>query len=431
MNSFAFSVDEVLRAGERISDEVEVYFTESNDLSLEQRESDVSSVFEHAGKSVYIRVLKDHKIGVSGTSDITRWKDCLNAAVSSAKLAEPVPDSFGFSEKCAIPAGDDPFDSGLEISPETANEYLKRMNEGAAMHKESRVVSGSVTLFEGSSVLANSNGVYLERKATDIVLGMDSICEGSTGYEYDSSPFASRINPEKTGERNTFWATASRNGVSIESGKYDVVFSEHVVDSLILELLADAVNGKNVLHGKSIYAGKLGESVANQALSITESPSDKTGSSWRRFDCEATPCRDISIIDKGVLTSLLYDRKTAAMANTQSTASAQKGADGSIFISPHCLRIDAPKGNLLEKPCLYINEVIGAHTANQLTGEFSVETANAFLCEGGRFTKPVKKAMISGNVFEILAKEVTVSEEVKVLGSAVVPKMRISGMQVV
>jgi len=53
-----FSVDEVIRAGEKIADEIEVYFTCSNDLSLEQRESDVSSVFEHAGRSVYIRVLK-------------------------------------------------------------------------------------------------------------------------------------------------------------------------------------------------------------------------------------------------------------------------------------------------------------------------------------------------------------------------------------
>ena len=426
-----FSIENVLRAGEADADEIEVYFTTSNDLSLEQRASDVSSVFEHAGKSVYIRVLKDHKIGVSGTSDITRWKDCLHAALSSAKLAEPVPDSFTFSEKCAVPKGRDPFDVSLEISPETAADYLKRMNEGAAEHKEARVVSGSVTLYEGSSTLANSNGVYLERKMTDISLGMDSICEGSTGYEYDASPFADRLNPEKTGERNTFWATASRNGTAIASGKYDVVFSENVVDSLLLELLCDAVNGKNVLHGKSIYAGRLGDTVANQALSITEVPNDAAGSAWRRFDCEGTPCRDIPVIKNGVLSSFLYDRKTAAAAGTQSTASAQKGADGSVFIGPHCLRIEAPKADLLQKPCLYINEVIGAHTANELTGEFSVETANAFLCEGGQFVRPVKKAMISGNVFEILSKEICVSEEVKALGGAVVPKMRIPDLQVV
>ena len=181
-----FSIDNVIRAGEKIADEVEVYFTESTDLSLEQRESAVSSVFEHAGKSVYIRVVKDNRIGVSGTSDITRWKDCLSAALSSAHLSEPVTGWGGFAEKTAVPKHDNPFDAALEISPETAADYLKRMNDGAAVHPEARVVSGSVTLYEGSSILANSNGVYLERKVTSISLGMDSICEGSTGYEYDS-----------------------------------------------------------------------------------------------------------------------------------------------------------------------------------------------------------------------------------------------------
>lgn len=305
------------------------------------------------------------------------------------------------------------------------------MNEGAKEHAEARVVSGSVTLFEGKSILANSSGIYLERRVTDISLGMDSICEGSTGYASDSSPFSDRLNPEKIGERNTFWSSASRGGITIDSGKYDIVFSEDVVDSLLLSLFCDAVNGRNVLHGKSVYTDRLGESVANQAITIRDVPNDRDGSAWRRFDCEGTAAHPVDIIKSGVLTSFLYDRKTASQAGTQSTASAQKASDGSVYILPHCLRVDAPVADVLEKPCLYVNEVIGAHTANPLTGEFSVEVANAFLCEGGAFTRPVHKAMISANVFEILEKEISISAETRALSGAVVPKMRIPDVQVV
>ena len=86
---------------------------------------------------------------------------------------------------------------------------------------------------------------------------------------------------------------------------------------------------------------------------------------------------------------------------------------------------------MTKEPCLFVREVIGAHTANPLTGEFSVEVANAFLMEDGEFVQPVKKAMIAGNVFEILQQVDGISAETKVFDGAIVPKMRIPSMQVI
>lgn len=424
-------VDKIISSGEKIADEVEVYVTNLQDLSLEQRESAVSSVFEHSGTSVYIRLVKDKKIGVSSTSDISRWKDCLTSALSSAKLSKPVENWKGFAEKTEIINSRNPYDEKITMSPELASELLERMKTGASLHSEARTVSAGVTLLQGDSFIANSNGVALSRKVSGVSLGMDAICENSTGYDYDSSPFLSRLDPEKIGEQTTFWAVSSKNCKPIESKKYDVVFSEDVVSSLVLELFSDAVNGRNVLHGKSIYAGKLGEAVCSEDLSITDIPNDPEGNAWRTFDCEGYPAGNVEIVKNGILNSFLYDSKTAANANTKTTASAQKNSDGSTYISPHNLRIFAPTENVLERPCLFVKEVIGAHTANPLTGEFSVEVANAFLCENGKFETPVKKAMLSGNVFDILKNGFTISKDTKTFDGAVAPKMRIAQMQVI
>ena len=424
-------IDAVLSKGQKLADEVEIFVAGYDDLSVEQREMAVSSVFEHSGQNIYIRVVKNGKMGVSATSDPTKLDACLRSAVSSANLSDVIANWNGFARKGEIPAGKDPVDENLEITPETAVEYLQRMNAGAEKYKEARIVTGGVTLTKGSSVLANTNGVYLERKFTDISLGMDAICEGSTGYDNDSSPFAERIHPEAIGEHTAYFATASRNGKTIESGKYDVVFSEDVVDSLLLELFTEAVNGKNVMTGQSIYAGKLNETVINPKISIRDDPQNPAGDAWRRFDSEGTPAKALDIVKNGVLQTFLYDAKTAAQTGSKNTGHAHRAANGTTIIAPHCLTIDAPNGDVLEKPCMYIKEVIGAHTANPLTGEFSVEVANAFLAEGGSFKEPVRKAMIAGNVFDILKGDILISKGAKAMQGALVPMMRISDLQVI
>ncbi|HJJ47265.1 MAG TPA: metallopeptidase TldD-related protein, partial [Methanocorpusculum sp.] len=279
-------IDAVLSRGQKVADEVEIFVARYDDLAVEQHEREVSSVFEHNGQNIYIRIVKNGKMGVSATSDPTKLDACLRSAVSSANLSDTIPNWRGFVQKGDIPAGKDPVDATMEITSENAVEYLQRMNAGAEMYKEARVVTGGVTLMKGSSVLTNTNGVYLEREFTDISLGIDAICDGSTGYDNDSSPFANRINPEAIGERATFFASASRNGKALKSRKYDVVFSEDVVDSLILELFTEAVNGKNVMTGQSVYAEKLHVPVVSPKISIRDEPQNPAGNAWKRFDSE-------------------------------------------------------------------------------------------------------------------------------------------------
>ena len=146
-------IEAILRQGAKQADEVEVYVSRYEDLSLEQRQMAVSSVFEHAGQNIYIRVVKDGRIGVSATSDPTRIDDCMKSAVSSANLSEKIAGWAGLPDKADIPAGKDPYDDSLEISADTAAEYLSRMNAGAEKYAEARVVTAGVTLIRNDTKL--------------------------------------------------------------------------------------------------------------------------------------------------------------------------------------------------------------------------------------------------------------------------------------
>ena len=75
--------------------------------------------------------------------------------------------------------------------------------------------------------------------------------------------------------------------------------------------------------------------------------------------------------------------------------------------------------------------VLGAHTANPISGDFSVEASNAFKIENGELTEPINKAMISGNVFEIMKKVEGINSEIKQLGQLIIPKLLVHDLRVV
>ena len=75
--------------------------------------------------------------------------------------------------------------------------------------------------------------------------------------------------------------------------------------------------------------------------------------------------------------------------------------------------------------------VLGAHTANPISGDFSVEASNAFKIENGEVAYPIKKAMISGNIFEIMKSVEELKSEIKQYGSFIIPKLLVHSLRVV
>ena len=57
---------------------------------------------------------------------------------------------------------------------------------------------------------------------------------------------------------------------------------------------------------------------------------------------------------------------------------------------------------------IYVHSVVGAHTANPMSGDFSVEMSNPFWVRDGELAEPIRGAMLTGNFFD-LHRQVTVS----------------------
>ncbi|HNT73293.1 MAG TPA: metallopeptidase TldD-related protein, partial [Methanothrix sp.] len=66
---------------------------------------------------------------------------------------------------------------------------------------------------------------------------------------------------------------------------------------------------------------------------------------------------------------------------------------------------------------------IGAHTANPISGDFSVEARNVFVVEDGAAEKPIRSLMLAGNVFDLLS-SIRVGTDARMVGSFVVPTVK-------
>jgi PmbA protein len=80
---------------------------------------------------------------------------------------------------------------------------------------------------------------------------------------------------------------------------------------------------------------------------------------------------------------------------------------------------------------VYVHNVVGAHTANPTSGEFSVELSNAFWMEGGEYETPIRSAMLSGNVFDMHRDISGLSRESRAVGSLVLPSIRINKQHII
>ena len=78
-----------------------------------------------------------------------------------------------------------------------------------------------------------------------------------------------------------------------------------------------------------------------------------------------------------------------------------------------------------------MNTVIGAHTANGISGDFSVEARNAFTIKDGKLDRPISSLMISGNIFEVLRNINGAGTDVRKVGGTITPSIRVSDMSVV
>jgi PmbA protein len=423
-------IDELIREGERSADEIEVFCIEGISVSADLKKKNVNLATTSRDCGLGIRTIHKGRIGSSSTNDPDKWRDCLEAAVASGKLATPQAWG-GLPEPVILPASSLSFDPALKCEPGIALTLLRQMLEGAAEHP-AEVTAGSASLSVTSVTLANSHGIRYRDHHTGVSLSLEAIHRQSTGYEFDHACSLDRVDPRTVGERASFFAWKSADGKDILGGDYPVILSPVAYAELLGNVFIPALNGRSVHSGRSRLAGLLGETIADPRIVMYDDPLLPFANGSVRWDAEGTPTRRIDFVRDGVLLAFAYDLKTAYRYDKKSTGSAVRGGFGGLpVIGHHNFLVDGKRDDIFDERVLYVHNVVGAHTANPMSGDFSVELSNAFWMEAGEFEEPVRTAMLSGNVFDLHRDIAGLSRETRAVGSLILPSIRINKQRII
>ncbi len=241
------------------------------------------------------------------------------------------------------------------------------------------------------------------------------------------------IDPEEIAKNACKIAKDSRKGISIETEDFPVILDHHAASGLIATF-SSAFNADNVQRGRSVFADKLGQEVVSNSLSIYDDGTLEGGLQSATSDGEGISSQKTPLIENGFLKNFLYDIYTAKKGGVKPTGNGMRSSYGdvpAVGLSNFILEFDDVKEISEINNGVLITDVLGAHTANPISGDFSVEAMNAFKIENGDLKHPLKKAMLSGNIFQAMRVCSAASAEKRKIGPFVLPQILIENLRVV
>ncbi|MGX8694235.1 MAG: TldD/PmbA family protein [Methanobrevibacter sp.] len=420
---------------ENICDEYEIYVDESKSIELDSRKEELNFAKEEIEKGIGIRVIKDNKIGFAFTSNLDKIAQTAQQAVENTKLNK-VDENYAFSEVESVNDVKQVYDKKFyELSIDESVELLKNVISKAS-DSGCDVTGSGFSASAGKSLIMNSNGVSIENEGTGFGIGLSVTIQKenqiATAYNSASSRFYD-LDGDKLADEVCNLAKSSLDTKAIETDDYDVVLDYYAATGL-LQTFMNAFDGENVRRGRSILKDKIGSQIANPTLSIVDNPLLEKGMYSTKCDGEGSVSKATDLIKDGTLNSFIYDIYTANKEGIKTTSNGYRGSFLTTpMISPSNLEFKFSEMKDLSEidKGVLTTSVLGAHTANPISGDFSVEASNAFKIENGELTDPINKAMISGNIFEIMKNVEGLNSEIKQYGPFIIPKLLVHGLRVI
>lgn len=385
-----------------------------------------------------VRVVDQGRFGFAHLVDISGAQRAVDQAMAIAKKS---PSVKGFTLPSEEPAEtvSGRFDAGLlQLQPEDLLEQTDAiLSEVKSLDERAVVTGGGVGVSATAACLMNSEGILSTGMTTSHGIGLqvsiDVDGELTSSYQGQSSRTQLDEIPACVG-RAVHWAQVTQNPLDVESQAIDspVLLTSEGFSPLFSMVVPPALTGEKMVRKESFWSEKLGQAVINPALNITDQGLLPGGMSSGSRDAEGVPRRNQTLIESGRLSSMLWSTRDAAqqvaegrVEQAMSTGSASSGGHQAppstgcteLFLTSDEGHVDFEKMLAIMGDGYVVNSVMGAHTANPSSGDFSVTTSAILKVVNGEVVGALKQAGLSGNLAKALNGTVVLGQDVRRQGS--------------
>lgn len=420
----------------------EIAAVHSDRVSIGVRGQEVDNFQQSSSSGLAIRVVREERLGFAYVigGDPQGIERAVDEALASAAASDPEP-GFGLAGPVENPPKVEIFDPELAADPVEAKVERAKQVAAAALAADPRVVHVQPAEFSSavSTVrLMTSHGLEFTQRGTTASAGALAMAaqdgEQEMGWDSHSARFLAEIDPQALGREAGLRAAAFLGARPVGDGRYDVVLDNSVAVQF-LGLLSASLQGDSLLKGRSLLAGRQDSQIVSPRVSLVDDGALPRGLGSGSLDDEGVAMGRKVLVEAGVLRGFIFDRLWGARDGRGSTGNGMrgsiKGPPGVDFSNLYLEPGQASPQELesrLERG-LVLTDIMGGHTADPVSGEFSFGAAG-FLVEKGERVRPVKSIAIAGQVLQLFQAVTEVGSDLRFFGRRGSPSLLISRMSV-
>ncbi|MBQ7384806.1 MAG: TldD/PmbA family protein [Clostridia bacterium] len=392
-------------------EEYEIFYTADSSVSAETLKDEISAFAYGVAGGVCFRCVVDGRMGAASSELLTEeeMKALVARAVSNARNIES-------DDPAIIFEGSESY--GKTDMPEFSMPDAAKIKRGALelqrrTYAESELVTEGTQsyMFAGESEmrLVNSHGLDLTNKYGVHGAYVQAVVNRD-GESEENFEACGEIESDKLSElpaKAVKGAISKFGAQGVETGTYDVIFSSKQTRAL-LSTFSPIFSARNAQLGLSLLRDKEGEKIAADCISLIDDPMREGCMVQTSFDGEGVATYKKSVIEGGILKTLLYDISTAKKAGVEPTGNGQRSSYAEpVTIAPYSFYLEAGERTLEEiaesvENGIYITAMKGLHAgADAVTGDFSIDS-EGFRIRDGKICEAVKSFTVAGNFFELL-----------------------------
>lgn len=409
------------------ADYTEARFHRREKTQIILRKGEIEDITSETYSGVGVRVLHEGAWGFSSVNSTEEsfLKEALQVAIKMAKAAsskkrekvslqEVTPVTGKFKPEIKDPLSDHCIEEKIELCVETDKAICSHKNiKSSFILYQELIDSKWIFTSDGSRVhISDSKPQFyvgaVAGSGSDLFSYVDAI--GTTaGWEL----FKKRP-PETMVEKATSLALRLLTAKYPKAGKAAVVLDPALVGLLCHEAVGHTMEADIALAG-AVTRDKMNEVVASELVTMVDA-GDLNAGGWIPVDDEGVKCKDVTLIENGVLKGFLHSRETASIMDVPPTGNARAweyDLEPIIRMRNTYIREgDWKEDEIIEATGNgYLLKGAGSGQADS-NAQFMFQVKEAYSIENGELSDLLRSVVMTGNAFDVLKTVDAVSDTI-------------------